>query len=34
MVNFYVRKIKNGDITIDDVPSYWRDAVIAALEGE
>ena len=31
MVNFYVKMIRLGRITIDDVPELWRDAVIAAL---
>ena len=33
MVNFYVKKIKAGKMTINDVPEYWREAVRAALEG-
>lgn len=32
MVNFYVRKIKNEDITIEEVPSLWRSKVEKALE--
>ena len=31
MVNIYVRKIKAGEMTIDDVPARWRDKVIEAL---
>lgn len=27
MVNIYVRKIKNGEMTIDEVPERWREAV-------
>lgn len=27
MVAIYVRWIKAGKMTIDDVPSHWRDAV-------
>lgn len=27
MVNIYVRKIKAGEMTIDDVPERWREAV-------
>lgn len=27
MVKFYIRKITNGDITIDDVPSLWKKRV-------
>lgn len=32
MVKIYVRKIKAGQMTIDEVPQRWRDAVAAALE--
>lgn len=32
MVKIYVRKIKAGEMTIDDVPIRWRDAVREALE--
>ena len=32
MVNFYIRKIRNEEITIDDVPSLWRAKVEKALE--
>lgn len=32
MVNLYVKLIKMGRMTIDDVPTLWRDAVAAALE--
>jgi hypothetical protein len=31
MIKFYVGRIKRGEITIDDVPSKWRDAVQAEL---
>lgn len=31
MVNIYVRKIRAGQMTLDDVPARWRDAVEAAL---
>lgn len=34
MVDLYVKKILSGDITINDVPSRWRDAVAAKLEEE
>lgn len=34
MVKLYVRKIKAGDITIDDVPERWRVDVEKALEEE
>jgi len=32
VVNFYVKMIKLGRITIDNVPMLWRDAVRAALD--
>ncbi len=32
MVNFYVKMIRLGRMTIDQVPELWRDAVIAALD--
>lgn len=32
MVKVYVRKIKNGEMTIDDVPARWREDVRKALE--
>lgn len=31
MVKIYVRKIRNGQMTLDDIPSRWHDAVEAAL---
>ena len=31
MVKIYVRKIQNGEMTIDDVPARWREAVEKAL---
>lgn len=31
MVNLFVKLIRMGRKTIDDVPELWRDAVIAAL---
>jgi hypothetical protein len=31
MIKFYVGRIKRGEITIDDVPAKWRDAVQAEL---
>lgn len=34
MVNFYVKMIKLGRITIDDVPILWREAVRAKLDDE
>lgn len=34
MVNIYVRKIRAGQMTIDEVPERWRDKVIEIIEGE
>ena len=34
MVAFYVRMIKAGKKTLDEVPDKWRDAVQAELERE
>ena len=31
MVNIYVRKIRAGELTIDDVPTRWREKVREAL---
>lgn len=31
MVKIYVRKIQNGEMTVDDVPTRWRKAVEEAL---
>lgn len=32
MVNFYVKRIRAGKMTIDEVPEKWREAVRKALE--
>ena len=32
MVRFYVLQIKMGNITIDDVPTKWREAVKKEIE--
>jgi hypothetical protein len=32
MCKIYVRKIKAGEMTIDEVPERWREAVRKALE--
>jgi len=32
MVKLYVKKIKAGQMTIEQVPEHWREAVRAALE--
>ena len=32
MVALYVRKIRAGKMTLEDVPARWYDAVAAALE--
>lgn len=34
MVKIYVRRIKEGLMTIDDVPIRWKEEVRRALEGE
>ena len=31
MVNFYIRRIKAGKMTLEEVPSRWHDAVEEAL---
>lgn len=31
MVNFYVKRIRAGKMTIDEVPEKWREAVREAL---
>lgn len=33
MVAFYVMKIKDGTITIEDVPELWKEKVRQQLEG-
>ena len=32
MCKIYVRKIKAGEMTLDEVPERWREAVRKALE--
>ena len=32
MVNIYVRKIRAGQMTLEEVPERWREKVRAALE--
>lgn len=34
MVKFYVRQIKAGKMTLEEVPARWYDAVKKALEDE
>lgn len=34
MVKIYVRRIKAGEMTLEDVPMRWREAVREALENE
>ena len=34
MVNFYVKRIKSGKMTLEQVPEHWRDAVREALGTE
>jgi hypothetical protein len=31
MVKLYVRRIRAGKMTLEEVPEYWRDAVEEAL---
>lgn len=31
MVNFYVRRIRQGKMTLEEVPERWREAVREAL---
>ena len=33
MAKIYYRKIMTGQMTIDDVPERWKEAVLAMLEG-
>lgn len=32
MVNIYVRKIRAGEMTLEDVPTRWREKVREALQ--
>lgn len=34
MVKIYVRRIKAGEMTLEEVPLRWREAVRKALENE
>lgn len=34
MAKIYYRKIKAGQMTIEEVPERWRDAVQALLDGD
>ena len=34
MVKLYIKKIKAGEMTIDDVPALWRNKVKIELEKE
>lgn len=34
MVNFYLRKIRNNEMTVDEVPKLWRAKVQAELDKE
>ena len=34
MVKIYVRRIRAGEMTIDQVPERWRDAVQALLDAD
>lgn len=33
MVKFYVKRIKAGKMTIEQVPEHWREQVREALDG-
>ena len=33
MVNYYLNKIKNGTMTVEEVPAYWKEKVQALLDG-
>ncbi len=33
MVNFYVKRIRAGKMTLEQVPHLWQEAVREALEG-
>ena len=32
MVKLYVKRIRDGKLTIEEVPEYWRDKVIKELK--
>lgn len=32
MVNFYLKRIAKGDMTVEEVPKLWREKVKKALE--
>lgn len=32
MIQFYVRRIRNHKMTLEEVPAKWREAVAEALE--
>ena len=34
MVKIYVRRIRAGEMTIEEVPTKWREQVRLALEGD
>ena len=34
MARLYLIKVKNGSMTLDDVPDKWRDEVRALIEAE
>lgn len=34
MAKIYYKKIKAGEMTLDDVPLHWREAVRLLLEGD
>jgi hypothetical protein len=34
MVQFYVKRIREGKMTLDDVPAMWYDEVKQIIDGE
>lgn len=34
MVNFYIRQIKNGIMSIEQVPKFWKQKVLEELKNE
>lgn len=31
MVNFYIMRIQDGEMTIDEIPSFWKEKVVHKL---
>lgn len=34
MINIYVKRIRRGEMALEEVPEKWRAAVAAIIEGE